>query len=74
MRVQTNWEADYQCGLLQRKYRGDSHKLAELQLAYHSIIIELRSGNPSIWFMESERDPDGYALDHPPLIAHFRKK
>jgi hypothetical protein len=73
MQVQTNWEADFQFGLIQRKYQDDPEKRAELELAYHAIVIELRSGNPSIWFMGSDRDPDGYTLEHPPLVAHFRK-
>jgi hypothetical protein len=73
MRVVVTFKGDWSYGLIQRAYRGDRDALAAIQIAYYEIILELRSGNSSIWSMGSDRDPDAFALDYPPLTAHFRK-
>lgn len=73
MQVHVTTQADWLLGLVQRKHREDPDRLAEIQLAYYSLIAELRTGHPSLWFVESLLEEDAYSLNHPPLIAHFRK-
>jgi hypothetical protein len=73
MRVEVEVEAEWQFGLIQRKHRGETEFLAELQAAYFAIITELRSGNPSVWSMESELRPDAFVSYYPPLLGHFRQ-
>jgi len=73
MRVQVEAQADWEFGLLLRKHRGDGDALAALRLAYYAIVLELRSGNHSIWSMISDLDPDSFVSYYPPLLGHFRK-
>lgn len=73
MQVHVTTQADWLLGLIQRKYRGDDDRLAEIQLAYYSLIAELRRGHHSIWLVESPLEENAWSLNHPPLIAHFRK-
>jgi hypothetical protein len=74
MQVHVTTQAQWLLGLIQRKHRGDTERLAEIQLAYYSLIAELRTGHHSIWLVDSHLKEDAFSLNHPPLVAQTERR